>query len=336
MQQRNTAIDFAKYIASLMVAAIHVGLFADVNDTLYFLTVHIVCRVAVPFFAVCTGYFLARHLVFRDRLEKTESNRNVVATQWKKLITLYVLWTIAYQFYSVPGWIETGWFSVFAFVDYGIAAITQGSHYHFWYLWGMIYTLPVFYLLLRFVSIRGLKASVVILWAAKVTVYAYGAFLPEPLCGMIELFGKANTFLTILPLLLLGTIIAMETERPARNCGLGFCVSFLLLAAEAWILRSCGQNAVSYIIFTLPTAYCLFHLVLHARIPLPASVTKNLGASSTFIYCVHPMLVETTDAIFTNSVTHLIFVTAGSTALGLLAVYAKKKLLGKKAALCSI
>lgn len=62
MARRNLTVDFAKYIASLSIIAIHTGLFADVHPELYFVVVQTISRMAVPFFAVCTGYFLASKL----------------------------------------------------------------------------------------------------------------------------------------------------------------------------------------------------------------------------------------------------------------------------------
>ena len=62
--RRNTTIDLAKYVASLLIIGIHTGLGADLNDTIGFVIVEIICRLAVPFFAVSTGFFLADSLAF--------------------------------------------------------------------------------------------------------------------------------------------------------------------------------------------------------------------------------------------------------------------------------
>lgn len=47
---RNTTVDFFKYIASLLVVASHTSLFEDISYSLYFVTVQVICRLAVPFF----------------------------------------------------------------------------------------------------------------------------------------------------------------------------------------------------------------------------------------------------------------------------------------------
>ena len=69
-------MDAAKFVAALLVIGIHTAVFSDLNSTIYFAFVQIICRTAVPFFAVCTGYYIGTRVSFRNRLEKTEANRS--------------------------------------------------------------------------------------------------------------------------------------------------------------------------------------------------------------------------------------------------------------------
>lgn len=332
MKKRNSAIDLAKFIASIMIAAIHTGLFSDVNETLYFVVVHIVCRVAVPFFAVCSGYFLASRLEFGETLFRSEYNKDIFLKQWKKLVVLYAVWSVLYLFHSIPMWIEIGWFSPFAFVDYAIGAVTKGSHYHFWYLWGMIYTLPLFYLLLRFCKQRYWVAVIVALWVIKVLSYSYTMLIPSQLADAL---GKLGSATCLLPLLLLGALIAKQKERMLPCNIVGLMVSVVGLVTEAFALKNHGQEAVSYIVFTLPVAYFLFSLILRVKPAGDGKIASRLGAVSLFIYCVHPMLVELTENVFQNSLIHFVFVAVGSTVLGLGYIDIRKKMKRKKAELCS-
>ena len=57
---RNQTIDIAKFLAALLVIAIHTSLFEDLDSQLYFLFNSVLCRLAVPFFAATTGYYLCR------------------------------------------------------------------------------------------------------------------------------------------------------------------------------------------------------------------------------------------------------------------------------------
>ncbi len=323
MNGRNTSIDLAKFVASLMIVAIHTGLFSDVNETLSFAVVHILCRLAVPFFAIGTGYFLCR---------PAQNLKAVFWRQWKKLVILYGVWTVLYLFHSIPIWIEIGWFSPFAFVDYAVGTVTKGSHYHFWYLWGMIYTLPVFYLLLKTVPGKILPVLAAGFWVLKAATYCYGGFLPAS--GLLDLLQKADGFLCLLPLLLTGAVIAGQKGRNNAFYALGFAVFGLCLTIEAFLLRNAGQSAFSYILFTLPTGYFLVRLILGTNICVPATVGRTLGQVSMFVYCVHPMIVELTEDVFHSSMVHFGFTAVMSTALGFAYLYIRK-MIGKKVKKCS-
>ena len=315
-----------------MVVATHMELFSDVNETLYFTVVHIGCRVAVPFFAVCSGYFLATRFEFGETLCRSAHNKGVFLKQWKKLVILYVVWSVLYLLYSFPVWIEIGWFSPFAFVDYAIGAVTKGSHYHFWYLWGMIYTLPVFYLLLRLCKQKYWMPVIVGMWAIKVLSYSYTMLIPEQLADVL---GKLGTVTCLLPLLLLGALISKQKESVLRHNIAGLVLSVTGLAAEAFALRHFGQEAVSYVVFTLPVVYFLFRLILKVKICGNGGVFGQLSPVSMFVYCVHPMLIELTEDVFQNSLIRFGFVALGSTVLGLGYAYTRKKMKRKKAELCS-
>lgn len=332
MEKRNSTIDLAKYVASVMIVAIHTGLFSDVNENLSFVVVNIVCRLAVPFFAVCSGYFIGGRLEFDKTMLCSSHNKAVFIKQWKKLILLYGVWSVIYLFHSIPMWIEIGWFSPFAFVDYAIGAVTNGSHYHFWYLWGMIYTLPVFYGLLRICKRKFWIPVVTILWLFKVLGYSYTMLVPEQVAGIL---GRMGTLVCLLPLLLVGVVLRVQQEKPLRFYLTGFLLSAAGLTAEALMLREIGQDAVSYIVFTIPVAYFLFGTILKIKMCGNSKQIGQLGAVSMFIYCVHPILVELTENTFQNSLIHFAFAAAGSTVLGLVYIYIRKKMNRKKVKLCS-
>lgn len=260
VQNRNPAVDIAKYLAALLVVVIHTALFSDYNDTLNFVVVHIICRTAVPFFAVCTGYFLGGRLSFGDRLEKTRDNLNVFVHRWKKVFILYFVWSCLYLVFSIPSWIQTGWFSPWAFVDYAVGAITNGSHYQLWYLLFLLYSLPFVYVFLRLFSTKHQWLPILLCWIIAIFAYTYNSFIPVNILPSAELMDTFSHIPTLTSLILVGVGISQERKRRHRAYyAIGFVISFGLLFAEAFALRHFGIKNVSYIIFTLPTAYFLFH-----------------------------------------------------------------------------
>lgn len=336
VQNRNLAVDIAKYLAALLVIGIHTALFSDLNDTLYFAVVQIVCRVAVPFFAVCTGYYLGSKLSFGDRLENTSSNLSLFVHQWKKVFVLYFIWTCLYLVFSIPAWIQTGWFSPMAFVDYAVASITGGSHYHLWYLLYLLYSLPLVYILLRFVPTKRQWLLILVCWAIAIFAYTYKSLLPTDILPSLGLLNHFSMLPILPPLILLGIQVSRERERERRawrRYAIGLVISLGFLTAEAFTLRHLGIEKVSYIICTLPTAYFLFNLVLELTITRNARKTDSvalLGSISTLVYCIHPMFVETVGKKIDSSVWTYLTVALMSTVTGCIVYLTKRKIKEKK------
>lgn len=334
VQNRNPAVDIAKYLAALLVIGIHTALFSDLNDTLYFIVVQIICRVAVPFFAVCTGYYLGNKLSFGDRLENTNSNLSVFIHQWKKIFVLYFIWTCLYLVFSIPFWVQIGWFSPMAFVDYAFATVTSGSHYHLWYLLYLLYSLPLVYILLRLVSAKRQWLLILICWAIAIFTYTYKSLLPTDILPSLGLLGHFSMLPILPPLILLGVKVSRERERRAgRRYAVGLAISLGFLTAEAFTLRHLGIEKVSYIICTLPTAYFLFHLVLEFAQTRNAGKARSaalLGGISTFVYCIHPMFVETVGKKIDSSVWIYLIVAFISTVTGYIFYLIKRKIKEKK------
>lgn len=332
-QDRNHAIDVAKFVAALMVIAVHTGLFSDVDSLLYFVVVNILCRQAVPFFAICTGYFMGRKLTFGDKLEGTADNRAVFRQQLKRVAGLYAVWTVLYLLFSIPVWRRTGWFSFFAFVDYAVAALTAGSHYHMWYMLYILYSLPLLYLLLRWVAKKYQWWLIAGLWFLAVFSYVYKDILPVNLAALPDLLNRFSALPVLLPFLLLGVQISREEEHPRRSLTLAFAAAILLLTAEAFLLRQSGAEKFSYIVFTLPVAYFLFHIVRGMRIT-SGGKTAALSSLSVFIYCVHPMIIETVGVKVDSTVARWGIVTAIAVALSVLYDALKRRIKGKKVFSC--
>ena len=312
-----------------MVIAIHTNLFHDADETLNFFVVQIVCRLAVPFFAVCSGYFLTRKIL----AESGENHWRIFIKQWKKLLLIYGIWALLYLPYSIPMWIRIGWFSPFAFVDYFVGAFTKGAHYHLWYLWGMIYTLPVFYLTIKKLPRGCWAVFATFLWVIKASTYDYSHLFPQ-IPKIIELSQKCGTFLCLLPLLLIGALIATQSLHSQKVLIFGIVICSIGLWSEAFSLHTDGHDAVSYIFFTLPLIYFLFQSILKIKLVSKSPVCRFLGPISMFIYCIHPMILESTADIFSSSIIHFLFVSIISTALPF-TYYSFKNCIRKKCDVCS-
>ena len=323
MRTRNYTIDLFKFISSILIIGIHTNLIVDINDTLNFAFVDIICRLAVPFFAVCSGYFLSKSLA------KNEFRAKPIIKQEWKMIKLYALWTLLYLLYSIPTWIKTGWMSFGAFKDFALATFKFGSHYHLWYLISLIYALPLFYLCVKYIKNRKvLFIMMIVLYIVKALSYGYSQWLPTFLQIAFKIGNKFSALFDavflLLPLLLLGFFISQK-KIPLKLSLIGFIVLFSLLTVEAFTLKAFGQESVSFIFMTLPTAYFLFSLISQINWKLNGRVCTVLGASSLIIYCFHPMIVELFIDIVPSSNLLFVIVAALSVIVSLAFVIVKSK-----------
>lgn len=296
-------------------------MFIDVNERLYFSVVQILARFGVPFFAVSTGYLTTKAV---ERLRQDPADlRKSFLKRWWKLILLYLIWSIIYLVYSIPKWINIGWFSAWAFVDYGVGAVRTGSHYHFWYLLSLIYAWPLFYLCIKYLNRKLWTVVSPFLFMVKVLSYSYYRLLP----ARFEIIHTAYTFFTglsdaiflILPLLLIGAFIAGEKKRKRIVFDLiGLAVCVVMLVIEASNLWSKGLERVSYVVFTYPTTYFFFRVAVENNIKIKGSFITRLGIASLTVYCIHPMIAELCEGVIDSTVIRFAIAAVSSTAVGLL------------------
>ena len=80
------ALDFSKFVAAFLVAAIHIPPFEEIAPVFSHEFQQVICRMAVPFFFVCTGYFIGEKITDKDRVKKYLFH----------IIKMYVWWSLLY------------------------------------------------------------------------------------------------------------------------------------------------------------------------------------------------------------------------------------------------
>lgn len=283
-------IDFVKFIFAIFIIAIHTQPLANINAETNFVLINIICRVAVPFFLVCTGFFMGKKSEYVE--ERVIPDKQYIKVQFIKILKLYLMWSIVYLFISIYNWKKIGWFSAFAFVDWGIGFFTKGSYYHLWYLLSLLYAMPLVYFIMKKVKKNYYGAIMIALYIIQVIVYAYRFIIPESLSSVLKIcdyFESPFVAITrVLPFLLLGIIISQEKndKNPVIMC----LMNYALLIIEVCLLKSNNQEAFSYIFFTLPISYYIFKMVLKVGENEHIGIHK-IFRSSTFLYCVHPVYI---------------------------------------------
>ena len=306
MDKRNSSIDFVKWIMSVLVISLHTRPFQNVSFELDFFLTQGISRVAVPFFLVCTGFFIGKrineHFIISSGFKSLK--RSLLKTSFK-YFKLYFSCALLYLILSIPGWINSGWFSAKAFFDWMISFFLIGSYYHLWYLLSTCIAI----LIIAFISPVLKKKRFIImimipLWLIGIIDYSYYWLLSDSTQTAIDYLNDFSVLFSgvfrVLPLILAGIVISKFKILSLKNNIIGFVVTSVLMTAEVFFLSKKGVKNFGYILLTLPLAFFFFNLVYILERYFPKHKIFTLLAKISMInYCIHPAIILLLDSFFT-------------------------------------
>lgn len=279
-----SGIDYFRFIAALLIVAIHTSPLSSFSETGNFIFTRIVSRVAVPFFFMTSGFFLiSRYTCNAEKLEAFI----------KKTTLIYGVAILLY----IPINVYNGYFKMDNLLPNIIKNIVfDGTLYHLWYLPASIIGAAIAWYLVK--KLNYPKALMV----ASV-LYLIGLF-GDSYYGITEKISCLNSLYTYIfqvtdytrngiffaPIFfILGGFIA--DNRPQITFGksfLGFAISLALMLGEAMILHHFDlQRHDSMYVFLLPCMYFLFIVILHFK----GKRLVSLRTASLIIYIIHPMMI---------------------------------------------
>ncbi len=283
------AVDIAKYVSALLVVAIHTYPFLEISETFNTLFIAIVCRLAVPFFFISSGYFLFR------KLDGTkEQNQKRIMRYIRRLLILYLVWTVIYIPYTIWNYMGTG-FSFLSIFGWIRDFFLNGSYYHLWFLPALITGTLIVYWLGEKNRISKVVSISMILYVIGyiINVYApiwqslpyvsivYG-FFTKTIVTARDGFFFAPIFIAM------GAYMAKMPRPKLKASALGFAISFLLLIIEVTIYFSLHILADLSCMFLalVPATYFLLNLLLDVKMEY-RPVYADLRRDSTLIYVSH-------------------------------------------------
>ena len=279
-----SGIDYFRFIAALLIVAIHTSPLSSFSETGNFIFTRIVSRVAVPFFFMTSGFFLiSRYTCSAEKL----------GAFIKKTTLIYGVAILLY----IPINVYNGYFKMDNLLPNIIKDIVfDGTLYHLWYLPASIIGAAIAWYLVK--KLNYPKALMV----ASV-LYLIGLF-GDSYYGITEKISCLNSLYTYIfqvtdytrngiffaPIFfILGGFIA--DNRPQITFGksfLGFAISLALMLGEAMILHHFDlQRHDSMYVFLLPCMYFLFIVILHFK----GKRLVSLRTASLIIYIIHPMMI---------------------------------------------
>lgn len=311
--------DGFRIIAALMIIMIHTSVLTSFTETGDFLLTRVICRTAVPFFFMVTGYFI---------VPKMKTNRRAVLPSLFKLSFLYGICILLYlplNLYSgqLQG-IGPGGLLKKIFFD--------GTFYHLWYFPAVILGLVLVLILQQFFSARGCMIVSLILYAVGLGGDSYyGLTSSIPLVrdfyeGIFQFSSYTRNGLFLAPVFLcLGWVIASKKAAPPAESFRNFWIFLILTAAEGLTLHHFNlQRHDSMYLFLVPCMYWLFSWLLTRHWPA-GPACRDL---SLIIYMIHPWvivlvrgaasLVRLENLLIQQSLIHYLAVAAGSCILAVI------------------
>lgn len=294
-------IDAARFFCALLVVAIHTRPLSTYTELGNFLLDKGICRVAVPFFFVASGYFWAKKPITVKRLSKF---------LWRVAL-LYVLWTAIYY----PVVVESQDMN-----HYFRRCLLSGSYYHLWYYPAMITAAVLTFCAWRLFApgtavaserFRTAKPSGSSGWPVMAAAFFfyiagcmgesyYGLFAGFP--GVVKwaeayfaLFWSTRSGLFFgFFFFALGTFLQKRGWRMNRNrAGMAFLISLALMFVEIMTLRRLDIAKDYNLYFSLiPATLFLFLWLIgepsgDEKAPVASPVWGMLRKSSVLIYGIH-------------------------------------------------
>lgn len=299
---RNTTIDLMKYVAAMMIVGIHTQLLSDVNENLGFVVVQVICRLAVPFFALTTGYYLAKQID-----EGKKSRFEILKKHWLKIFVIYAVWTVIYFVYTVLTRDE----SLLSIAHwYAVDTVLYGCHYHLWYLLALLFAMPLMVVVWRKEYRMPLGVIAVVMYLGYTWIYLHGVTSITAVAGVLLLF----------PYMLIDGIMNVVSVKKTKIAVVVLLLCLVLQTIEAFYLRSIGYEKWTYIASAMLSGVAFFMMTISIRRTETNDKVMRfeslLGKISLFVYCAHPIFVEWLIDKISSTVVVWIIATLGVTIVG--------------------
>lgn len=280
---KKISMDYSRFIAALLVVAIHTYPFLDWNVYLEVLFTHVFCRIAVPFFLMITGYYL---------IPKAIRDRNVLINYTKKILKIYFIAILLY----VPINIYVGTFSHFTLLDGIQLLFIDGTFYHLWYFPALILGIWLSYYFIQHFSNRWVIIVVSVLYLIGLLGDSYYGIIRnwDVAHKIYDVIFRISTYtrngLFYAPIFIcMGYYIGkLKGKRTIKKNLFWFLFFLFAMEIEGIILYVAKlPRHDSMYIFLIPVMFFLFQVVLEGR----GKVNKKIRNIAAVIYVIHPLMI---------------------------------------------
>lgn len=282
-----TSVDVFKFVAALMVVALHTKPFASFPETDYWVTA--LCRIAVPFFFVVSSFFYFK------------SNKPI-AGYLKRLAQLYVVWLVIespivyMRFFANSSFIE-------GLKNFMIGLFLNNTFLASWYLMALLLGMWVVYLLSKW-SPALLYVVGVLCAVLSVSHSAYFHLSDSEGWSTLTAFASkcfaSNSFIAAIPYCILGRYLALREECLLKKSGsfwfllvafVGLAIVELSLCKHYRLWSMSDSYFLTDSFLSLyPVALVLTVLLLAYNLPVNKEASRMMRKMSILVYLSHPVI----------------------------------------------
>lgn len=275
-------IDVLRLIFALGVVSIHTMAFSSINENLRIATSMGICRIAVPFFFLVSGYFLY------DRIQEKSEPKSTL----KKLLILYIAWIsieLITLFPTVLNYLNSPMFIIRRLLLVGVT----GS---LWYISSLILSIFLISKLLKNDNILFLIIIGMLLYLFGITGDTYyGLFNNILIDDYSSMFFLPQIGITesILFISLGAAINKYKLNKKFNFPGILAIISIIILLIETFILNKTGiaKDANMYLSTIIVAPLILIWALNYKKNNISSEFSKTCKEYSIGIYCSHQILM---------------------------------------------
>lgn len=281
MGNRNlTSVDLFKFIAAILVIAIHCHPLNDYPAADYY-SISLISRIAVPFFFVFSSYMF----FLKDR---------PISVFIKRILILYCVWFVI----ELP-FVYYRFFLGNTIVD-GLLALTKAfflssTFYASWYLTATWIGMLVVYLLAKYTNkyllyLVGIGCAFLSVSNSMYANISSGQGW-QNFIGVTTWLMASNSFIAAIPYCILGRIIATNKSAFRLNKPWLLLPLMMLAVVEVYFCRSYYNVTDSYYML-YPLSIVLTVILISHNVPIGENTSRMLRNMSILVYLIHPIIIH--------------------------------------------
>jgi len=287
------AVDFTKLIFAFLVMMIHIQILDGQYAELNFWLVNIFCRLAVPFFFLVSGFFVAGKM--HDAAK--------VKAYVKRILLLYIIYTIIYGDFAAVQYMASGESTIEKVVVFLKRFLFVGSYGHLWYLLAVVWAVGLLYLVLERLkwSEKKIAFLAVVLYLIGVCGNAYrNLFDGVPVVSTVFSIYE-SIFVTTrngvffgFPYIALGYFIYKYRDRIwKRNYWLYALLFLVVMAGEEYLAKCLTDHDGQSMLFMTPfVIVSLFLAGAFVRLPQKGAWIGKIARNLAFLIYVWHVFIH--------------------------------------------